>query len=293
MDFSFTPEQEALRQEVRDFIKEHPLENYPCESEDEGYGQGGVSRAFTRELGKKGWLGMYWPKEYGGPGKTPMEAFIVREELARYAAPMFAHLLSEATGHSILAHGTEEQKKEFLPKMATGEIIWATALSEPDAGSDLFGMKTTAVKKGDDFIINGNKVWTSLAHLSEWLLVVAITDPEAPRARGMSTFMVERNTPGITLRNIVNMGFAISFNEVFFDGVKIPAKNLLGPLNRGFAQTMESLEGDRFWARMVRPAATRQMLDLMVQYCKETKHNGVPLYRCGIRRYDTTSILVL
>lgn len=277
MEFTFTPEQEALRQEVRDFIKEHPPASYHCELEDEGYGFGAFSRAFSREVGKKGWIGIAWAKEYGGLGRPWIDMFIVEEELSNYASPTMAHFFTMTVGLSIAAHGTEEQKKEFLPKMATGEIVWGTALSEPDAGSDLFGLKTTAVRKGDEFIINGNKVWNTMSHLGEWLLLLAVTDPEAARARGMSVFMVDSKTPGISFRPITDMTFGESFTEIFFDDVKVPAKNLLGTLNRGFAQTMEALEGDRFWGRLCRPGASRRILNKLVEYCKENKCNGVPL----------------
>lgn len=277
MEFTFTAEQEALRQEVRDFIKKHPPENYHCELRDEGYGFGGFSRAYTREVGKKGWIGIAWPEEYGGLGRPLIDMFIVKDEMAIYAAPVQAHFYTETVGLSIVAHGTDEQKREFLPKMATGELVWGGALSEPDAGSDLFGMKTTAVLQGDEFIVNGNKVWNTGSHLSDWIILVALTDPQAPRGRNMSTFLVNVNTPGMTLRSVRDMSFADSFTEIFFDDVRVPAKNLLGPLNRGFAQTMEQLEGDRFWARMQRPAQVGRMLSLTVQYCRETRHNGVPL----------------
>jgi alkylation response protein AidB-like acyl-CoA dehydrogenase len=293
MNFKVTPQEEALRQEVRDFMKEHPLENYPCALEEAGYGYGGFSREFSKEIGTKKWVGIAWPKQYGGLGRSLMDMFILKDELALHLAPMAADFFAETVGFSILAHGTEEQKQEFLPSMARGELVWATGLSEPEAGSDLFGMKTTAVKKGDYFVINGNKVWNAYAHLADWLLVAAITDPNAARkSQSMGTFLVHTSTPGLTIRTVEDMSTAKSFNELFFDEVKVAEKYLLGSVNSGFAQIMESLEGDRFWARVTRPTGSRIMLDLMVKYCKETKHNGVPLSEDPVIR-DTLAELAV
>jgi alkylation response protein AidB-like acyl-CoA dehydrogenase len=292
MDFTFTKEQEEFRQEVRDFIQKHPPETYPCQFEDQGYGLGGFSREFSREMGENKWVGISWPAEYGGLGKPLIYMFILKEEMAKQGAPTMAHSFAETVGISVLRHGTEEQKKQFLPSIARGEQVWATALSEPDAGSDMFGMKTTAVQKGDEFIVNGNKVWNTMAHLSDWLLLLARTDPAAPRARNMTTFVVDPKTPGITLRPVRDMSGSEAFTEIFFDDVKVPAKNMLGPLNGGFPIVMESLEGDRFWGRMCRAAASRRMLDLMVRYCKETEHHGAPLSKDALIRDTLAEIAV-
>ena len=278
MDFTFSPEQEALREEVRQFVKEHPPENYSCVLEEQGEGYGGFSREYALELGKKRWTSICIPEEYGGLGRSLTDMFVLKDELAVHGAHAASIFFTETVAFSIMYRGTEEQKREFLPKMARGELVWATGLSEPDAGSDLFGMKTTAVKQGTDFVINGNKVWNTHAYLADWLLVAAITDPQAQsKSQTMSTFLVDTKSPGITMRPVKEITGDEAFTEIFFDQVRVPEKNLLGPLNHGFAIIMESLEGDRFWARMTRPAWAMRMLNLVMRYCKENKHNRASL----------------
>lgn len=292
MNFKFTDEQERLRQEVRDFIKANPVEKFPCQIKDEGYGFGGWSYEFSRQLGKKGWLSIAWPKEYGGLGMSLMDMFIVKDELAYFRAPTMANFFNDSVGLSILAHGSEEQKREFLPKMSRGEIFFCTGLSEPNSGSDLLSLETRANLEGDYFIINGQKLWTSGAFLSDWLLVVVKTDLQAPRHKGISTILVDLKTPGITVRPVADMTGSKSFSEVFFDEVKVPKSNLLGELNRGFQQVIETLEGDRFWGRCVRASASRKALEEMVCYCQEIKDNGTVLAKDPVIRDKLAEIAI-
>ncbi|MBM4462405.1 MAG: acyl-CoA dehydrogenase [Chloroflexi bacterium] len=274
MDFRFSEKEEALRAEVRQFCQKENLESFPCEIEDEGYGFGGWSRAFTRKLGEKGWLGITWPKEYGGLGRSVMERFVAAEELAYHRAPQYGHLFNDAVGAGIVAHGTQEQKSEFLPKMARGEIFWSTGLSEPGAGSDLLNTATRAVKNGDDYILNGQKIWPTGAHLAEWSLILARTDPDAPKARGLSTFLVDVRSPGVTVNPIIDMAGAKSFNEIFLEDVRVPKRHLLGQENRGLPLVFECLEGDRFWGRCLRHAGSWRDLEDLVQYVNEAKYDG-------------------
>ncbi len=278
MDFSFSPEQEEFREQVRNFIKEKPPAAYPCQIEDEGYGFGGFSREYSREVGRNKWIGISWPEEYDGLGKPLIYNFILKDELALHDAPTFATNFTEPVGFAMIRYGTEQQKRDFLPKMSRGELVWATALSEPDAGSDLFGMKTTAVRKGDYYVVNGNKVWNTMAHLADYLMLLAITDTGAGRGKGMTTFIVDPKTPGISIKPIVDRSYSESFAEVFFDEVSIPIENVFGQVNQGLPITLELLEGDRFWCRMVRASSTKRMLNLVVQYCKETRYGKSSLF---------------
>jgi len=292
MDFRFSEQEEKLREEVRQFCHEEPPQNFPCEIEDEGYGFGGWSRAFTRRLGEKGWLAIAWPKEYGGLGRSIMERFVAAEELAYHRAPQYGHLFGDAVGAGIVRYGTEEQKKDFLPKMARAEILWSTGLSEPGAGSDLLNTATRAVKDGDDYIINGQKIWPTGAHLAEWCLILARTDPEAPKSRGLSTFLVDVRSPGVTVNPIIDMSGAESFNEIFLEDVRVPKSCLLGEENRGLPLVFECLEGDRFWGRCLRHAGSKKDLEELVEYVNQSKYDGQNLKENQVLRDMLAEIAV-
>lgn len=274
MDFRFSEQEEALRKEVREFCQQEPPENFPCEIEDEGYGFGGWSRAFTKRLGEKGWLSIAWPKECGGMGRSIMERFVAAEELAYHRAPQYGHLFGDAVATGILRYGTAEQKQEFLPKMAKAEILFSTGLSEPGAGSDLLNTSTRAVKDGDYYVINGQKIWPTGAHLAEWCLLLARTDPDAPKSRGLSTFLVDVRSPGVTVNPIIDMAGAKSFTEIFLEDVRVHKKYLLGQENRGLPLVFEALEGDRFWGRCLRHAGSKKDLEELIEFVNEAKYDG-------------------
>lgn len=274
MDFRFSEQEEKLRKEVREFCEKEPPESFPCEIEDEGYSFGGWSRAFTQRLGQKGWLSIAWPKEYGGMGGTVMQRFVAAEELAYHRAPQYGHLFGDAAAAGILRYGTDEQKKEFLPRMAKAEILFSTGLSEPGAGSDLLNTATRAIKNGDDYIINGQKIWPTGAHLAEWCLLLARTDPEAPKSKGLSTFLVDVRLPGVTVNPIIDMAGAKSFNEIFLEDVRVHKKYLLGQENRGLPLVFEALEGDRFWGRCLRHAGSKKDLEELVEYVNDARYDG-------------------
>jgi len=292
MDFRFSEREEKLREEVRQFCQQEPPENFPCEIEDEGYGFGGWSRAFTRRLGEKGWLAIAWPKEYGGLGGSIMERFVAAEELAYHRAPQYGHLFGDAVAAGILAHGTEEQKKDFLPKMARAEILWSTGLSEPGAGSDLLNTATRVVKDGDDYIINGQKIWPTGAHLAEWCLILARTDPEAPKSRGLSTFLVDVRSPGVTVNPVIDMSGSKSFCEIFLEDVRVPKSCLLGEENRGLPLVFACLEGDRFWGRCLRHAGSKKDLEELVEYVNEARYDGRSLKEDQVLRDTLAEIAV-
>ena len=274
MEFRFSEQQEKLRKEVQEFCQQEPPEGFPCEIEDEGYGFGGWSRAFTQRLGQKGWLSISWPREYGGMGGTVMDRFVAAEELAYHRAPQYGHLFGDAVAAGILRYGTEEQKQEFLPRMAKGEILWSTGLSEPGAGSDLLNTGTRALKDGDDYVVNGQKIWPTGAHLAEWCLLLARTDPDAPKSKGLSTFLVDVRWPGVTVNPVIDMAEAESFNEIFLEDVRVNKKYLLGQENRGLPLVFEALEGDRFWGRCLRHAGSRRDLEELVEYVNENGYDG-------------------
>jgi alkylation response protein AidB-like acyl-CoA dehydrogenase len=201
---------------------------------------------FSRELGKRGWLGMTWPTEVGGGGRPPIERLIVAEQLISAGAPLaFTWFADRQMGPTVIQFGTEEQKARYLPGILDGTQSWAIGMSEPDAGSNVAGIRTRAVLEGDVWRVNGQKIWTSGAHLSDFIYLICRTDPDAPPHKGMSELIVPLDTPGITIVPITDMTGSRHFNEVYFEDVEVPAENLVGQLNGSFSQVMRQLEHER------------------------------------------------
>lgn len=243
MDFRFTPEQEAFRHDVRSFLRE-ALPQPPAIPED-GWILG-FDRAFSKKLAARGWIGLTWPREYGGQGKSYLDRLILTEELLRHSAPVAAHWLGDRQmGPSILRYGTPAQKERFLPGIISGDLVFCIGMSEPGAGSDLAGLQTRAEEDGDAFVLNGQKIWTSFAHLADYCYLVARTNTEVPKHKGISEFLVDMKTPGITIKPIVDMTGAHHFNEVFFDNVRIPKDCLVGERDRGWYQIASQLDYER------------------------------------------------
>lgn len=237
MRFEFTPRQNAFRQELRDFLRaEIPG----------GRGDGGVDQAFSKKLAARDWIGVAWPKEWGGQGFGALEQMIYTEEMITANAPRGYHFTAERqVGPSVIRHGTEEQKREWLPRIVNGEVSFALGLSEPGAGSDLAAAATRAVRDGDDYVVTGQKIWTSNAHLADCIWLVVRTDPDAPKHRGISCLMADLNAPGVTIRPLVDMTNGHHFNEVFFDEVRVPVNRRVGEENSGWYILAEHLDFER------------------------------------------------
>ena len=289
MDFSFTEEQNKLRQEVRDFLEEELKQGTfkpACDAWIMGY-----NPEFTKKVSAKGWIGMMWPKEHGGQGRSYIDRLIVTEEMLRYGAPAACHWFADRQiGGAILHYGNDEQKKEILPKILKGEAYVGLGMSEPEAGSDLASLQTRAVEDGDDYVIDGQKVWTSGAHFMNHIYLVARTDPEAPKHRGISEFIVETSLPGITIRPLVDITGGEHFNEVFFDSARVPKKYLIGEKNKGFYQILNQLDYER--SGMERLMANYPLFDAIIQYAKETKRNGRPLSKDQIIRHKLAQLKI-
>ena len=236
MRFRLDPGVEAFRAEVRKFLAE--------EWDGQGDASGPASLAFQSRLAERGWLTLAWPKEYGGAGASHLEQLVYNEEMAYADAPAQNHGV-QWVGPTLMLLGTEEQKARFLPPIARAEEHWCTLYSEPEAGSDLASLRTRAVQDGDDFIINGQKIWNGRAHLADWGWLAARTDPSAPKHRGISLFMVDMKSPGISVRPLIDMSGRHHFNEVFFDNVRVPRANLVGELNRGWYHIATALDFER------------------------------------------------
>jgi alkylation response protein AidB-like acyl-CoA dehydrogenase len=238
MDLSYTPEEEAFRSRVRGWIAEHRPKSARPGAED--------LRAWQRELNDAGFLGSAWPSEYGGGRLSPMQQAIVSEEMARADAPgPLGSMGLSWVGPAILRFGTEEQKRRFIPPLLSGDDIWATGYSEPNAGSDMYNTQTRAVRDGDDYVINGQKVWTSLAHLSNWYFLLVRTSSEGHKVAGLSLFLVPMKTPGIEIRPIRMITGESEFSEVFLRDVRVPASALLGRENQGYEVVSSALVNER------------------------------------------------
>lgn len=264
MDFRFTPEQEAFRQQVKAFLQESLVQ--PQIPED-GWIVG-FDKAFSKKMAKRGWIGLTWPKEFGGKGRSYLDRLILTEELLRCGAPVAAHWLGDRQmGPSILRYGTVQQKRKFLPGIMSGDMVFCIGMSEPGAGSDLAGLQTQATEDGDHYVINGQKIWTSFAHLADYCYLVARTDPDVPKHKGISEFLVDMKTPGITIKPIVDMTGAHHFNEVFFDNVRIPKDSVVGELNRGWYQIASQLDYER--SGIERLMSNYPLLGAIKQHAKE------------------------
>ncbi|MEX1253139.1 MAG: acyl-CoA dehydrogenase [Dehalococcoidia bacterium] len=251
MDFRDSPAEARFRAEVRSFVeKELPPElrrPHAISSSFEGGRWGHPSaKAWRARLAERRWTAPAWPAEYGGAGMTVIEQFVFNEEMAKARAPRTGGGIAVGmAGPTIMTHGTDEQKARFLPPILSGEHIWCQGFSEPEAGSDLANLSTRAVRDGDDYVINGQKIWTSLAQHAHWMNILARTDPDAPKHKGISYFLVDMASPGITVRPLVNIAGQADFNEVFFDNVRVPKENLLGEENRGWYLATTTLDFER------------------------------------------------
>lgn len=275
MDLRFTKEEEAFRQDIRDFLKQElpaSWEGIELLATEEGWA---FYRSFVRKMGAKGWLNMHWPKEYGGMAATPMQQLIFTEEMAYYGAPAQIDL-GPWVGSTIIVHGSDEQKKKYLPGIAIGEVEWCIGYSEPGAGSDLAAVQTQAVEDGDEYVINGQKIFTSLAHRADYCWLAARTDPDVPKHKGISMLVVEMSTPGITVRPLIDMAGYHTFNEVFFDAVRVPRENMVGGKNQGWYLLLTELDIERtsFGGGVNISARSRRILEELVQCTNETKQNG-------------------
>lgn len=280
MDFGFTPEQEAFRQEIRKFLQENVTPELRREMETAEATPGPLSRALLKKLGKKGWLGIGWPKEYGGQGLSMMDQFVFYQELGRENV-YYGGLTLTSLAMTLILVGSEEQKREFLPKILRGEVEFCIGYTEPEAGTDLASLQTRAVRDGDDYIINGQKVFTTAAHYATHIWLLARTDPSAPKHKGVSLFLFPMNTPGVTVRPLYTMG-GIRTNEVFLDNVRVPASCLVGEEGKGFYNVAIALDFERVFLGQY--PDLRRSLDELIAFCKEFRVNGRPLFEDPVIR---------
>ena len=273
MDFHFTPEQERFREELRSFI----LSEAPREiREDPTLGENMADREFSRKLGQKGWIGLAWPLEYGGAGMGPIDRLVYNEEIILNKAPVDYHLIAERQmGPSIIAFGSEEQQAFFLPRIAAGEMGISIGYSEPETGSDLAGLQTRAIADGDDYVINGVKIWNN-SNVMDYTWLAARTDLDAPKHKGISAFLVDLQTPGITINPIDDVLGDPEMCEVIFDNVRVPKTAMVGEPGQGWYIVAANLDFER--SGIERIGRNHLLLMDTIQFCKETAHNGRPIF---------------
>jgi alkylation response protein AidB-like acyl-CoA dehydrogenase len=283
MNFDFTEREEGFRKEVRDWLER----NLPDELRGKGFAasRAGVEevrrlRAWQNTMAEAGYVGMDWPREFGGRGAPITEMVILYQEMARAESPQIVNRGGVSMlGPTLMKLGTPEQQKRFLPRILTADDLWCQGFSEPNAGSDLANLQTRAVLDGDDFVINGQKVWTSMGHVADWCFLLVRTDPTAAKHKGISFLLVDMKTPGITVRPLRQITGEAEFNETFFDNVRVPRENLVGKLNEGWSVAITTLAYERDLLTFVRHISLRNALHRLVKLVQARGKNTDPVVR--------------
>jgi len=282
MDLRFSPEDEQYRQKLRTWLEAHVPQERPPKDQDAEFA---YRRAWQRQLYEGGLVGINWPKEYGGQGATLIQQAIYAQEMARARAPQPANGLGiSIVGPTLIHHGTEEQKKRYIPKILNADEIWCQGFSEPNSGSDLASLQTKAVLDGDDFVVNGQKIWTSMGQYADWCILLVRTDTNAPKHRGISFLLVDMDSPGVTVRPLKQITGNSEFNETFFDNVRVPKQNLVGALNDGWRVAMTTLTYERGISSLATQVRIQQQLESMVDYARTTRRNGHTLSQDPVLR---------
>ncbi len=281
MDLTYPPEAEAFRAEVRSWLEA----NLPADWSDKESSMTPEEREqfnaqWTKKLSEGGWICASWPTEYGGRGLSIMESVVLSEEFARANAPMRADFFGDTlVGPTILQWGTEEQKRFFLPKILSGEIAWCQGFSEPDAGSDLASLKTRAELDGDEWVINGQKVWTTQAQYADYIFLLARTDPEAEKHSGISYLLVPMRQEGIEVRPIAQIDGSAEFNEVFFNNARCPKENVVGGVNNGWKVAMTTLGFERGTSATTGYRRFQRELEAIIETARANGKADDPLIR--------------
>ncbi|HEV8586225.1 MAG TPA: acyl-CoA dehydrogenase family protein [Methylomirabilota bacterium] len=283
MDFDFSDKEEAFRKDVRAWLEA----NVPDDLRGKAFAASRADpdevrrlRAWQKTMWQAGYVGMNWPREFGGRGATLTEQIILFQEMARAESPQFVNRGGlSMLGPTLMKYGSPAQQKRHLQHILTADELWCQGFSEPNAGSDLANLQTRAVLDGDHFVVNGQKVWTSMAHVADWCFLLVRTKPEAPRHKGISFLLVDMKTPGITIRPLRQITGEAEFNEVFWDNVRVPKDNLVGKLHEGWAVAITTLAYERDLLTFIRHIALRNALHRLVRLAKERKRGADPIVR--------------
>jgi alkylation response protein AidB-like acyl-CoA dehydrogenase len=296
MDFDFTPEQQKFRAEARAWL----AENVPPDLKGRAFASSRADRhevdqlrEWQRTLHKAGYVGLDWPAEYGGRGTSIMEQIILYEEMSRAEAPQPVNRSGiSMLGPTIMKHGTQAHKARHLGKILNAEELWCQGFSEPNAGSDLANLQTRAVLEGDQYVINGQKVWTSMAHVADWGFFLVRTDPSAAKHKGITFILVDMKTPGITIRPLRQITGEAEFNEVFLENVRVPASNVVGKVNEGWGVAITTLAHERDVLTMIRHISLRTALERLVALSKRTMKQGRPASKDPVLRQKIANLRV-
>jgi alkylation response protein AidB-like acyl-CoA dehydrogenase len=295
VDFTLTPDQQAFRERVRSWLKANVPPEWKALASTE------VPRAEAYEIVRRwqaklyagGFIGITWPKEYGGQGLTFIEEMILHEEMALQKAPPILNILGVGmAGPTIIAYGTEEQKKRYPAKILSCEEIWCQGYSEPNSGSDLAALQTRAVKDGDHYVINGQKVWTSLAHVADWMMLLARTDPDAPKHKGITYFLLDMHAPGVTVKPLKQITGDAEFNEVFFDNVRVHERQILGGLNNGWAVGLTTLMYERLALGFGLQVRLRIALESLIEMGRRVEKTGRVVTRDPLLRQKLAQLWI-
>ena len=290
MDLRFSAEDEQYRLQLRQWLEDHrPSEPSPAE-QDAAFA---YRRAWQRQLCEGGWVGIHWPKAYGGQGATLVQQAIYAQEMARARAPQPANGLGiSIVGPTLIEHGTEEQKKRYIPKILNADEIWCQGFSEPNSGSDLASLQTKAVLDGDEFVVNGQKIWTSLGQYADWCILLVRTDPHAPKHKGITFLLVDMHSPGVTVRPLKQITGHAEFNETFFDNVRVPRANVVSDINDGWRIAMTTLTYERGISTLATQVRMKQQLDAMIDYARTSRSNGQTLSQDPVLRQQLATAYI-
>jgi alkylation response protein AidB-like acyl-CoA dehydrogenase len=296
MDFDFTSAQQDFRRDVRAWLET----NVPADLKGRGFAasrgerhQVDRLRDWQRMLYKAGFVGMDWPAEYGGRGASLVEQIILYEEMARAQAPQPLNRGGlSMLGPTLMKHGTPAQRARHLDRILTAEEIWCQGFSEPNAGSDLANLQTRAVLDGDHYVLSGQKVWTSMAHVSDWGFFLVRTDPAAPKHKGITFILVDMKTPGLTIRPLRQITGEAEFNEVFLENVRVPAANVVGKVNEGWAVALTTLAYEREVLTFIRHISLRTALERLVALAGRTMRDGQPAAASPVLRQKIAGLLI-
>ncbi len=296
MDLTLTPAEERFRDACRAWLEAH----VPRQWHDPAFREAlnaAEEMAFLKEwqrtLYDGGWIGLAWPKEYGGRGATYMEQVIFNQEMVRAKAPPIVNVLGLiVAGPTIIVHGTAEQRQRYLPKILNAEEIWCQGFSEPNSGSDLASLATHASLDGDEFVVNGQKIWNSFGHFAQQCLLLVRTDVNVPKHKGISALIVDMHSPGITVKPLRQITGDAEFNEVFFDNVHVPRGNLLGEMNDGWNVAITILMFERMNTASLLETQTKIALDELIDTARRTLRNGRPATEDPLVRQKLAQVFI-
>jgi len=276
MDLTLSPSEQEFRNEVRSWLEANHPGPTP-EGDDAGFE---FRRAWQRKLNERGWAGLSWPEQYGGSGATLFEQAIFSEEVARSGAPQMANTLGLAMGGpTVIGHGTDEQKERYLAPILSADEIWCQGFSEPQSGSDLASLKTKAVRSGDGWVVTGQKVWTTMAHQSKWCMLLARTDPNAAKHRGLTYFLMDMEQDGVETRPLRQITGEAEFNELFMEEARIPDENIVGGENNGWSVAITTLMHERAGLAFALQVSVQIALRELMERARETGASKDPVIR--------------